>query len=146
MFWRVEGGERRGLDRDSILVPQPALRLPQNRRVDYRVEAVYLLVPKVRKGGYVPFFVSERRRSEQALTAVVQEAFINGVSTRKIERLAQAMGIENISASQVSGSTRSLTPRSRTSRLALWPRSTRSSGSTPCIRRSGLREGSSRWP
>ena len=42
------------------------------------------------------------RRSEQALIAVVQEAFINGVSTRKIERLAQAMGIENISASQVS--------------------------------------------
>jgi putative transposase len=50
----------------------------------------------------VPFFVSERRRSEQALIAVVQEAFVNGVSTRKIERLAHAMGIENISASQVS--------------------------------------------
>jgi len=50
----------------------------------------------------VPFFISERKRSEQALIAVVQEAFINGVSTRKIERLAQAMGIENISASQVS--------------------------------------------
>jgi len=72
------------------------------RRVDTRMGTVYLLVPKVRKGGYVPFFVSERRRSEQALIAVVQEAFINGVSTRKIERLAQAMGIENISASQVS--------------------------------------------
>ena len=59
-------------------------------------------MPKVRKGGYVPFFISERRRSEQALIAVVQEAFINGVSTRKIERLARAMGIENISAGQVS--------------------------------------------
>ena len=72
------------------------------RRVDTRMGTVYLLVPKVRKGGYVPFFISERRRSEQALIAVVQEAFINGVSTRKIERLAHAMGIENISASQVS--------------------------------------------
>jgi transposase-like protein len=72
------------------------------RRVDTRMGTVYLLVPKVRKGGYVPFFVSERRRSEQALIAVVQEAFVNGVSTRKIERLAHAMGIENISASQVS--------------------------------------------
>ena len=72
------------------------------RRVDTRLGTVYLLVPKVRKGGYIPFFVSERRRSEQALIAVVQEAFINGVSTRKIERLAHAMGIENISASQVS--------------------------------------------
>jgi putative transposase len=69
------------------------------RRVDTRLGTVYLLVPKVRKGGYVPFFISERRRSEQALIAVVQEAFINGVSTRKIERLARAMGIENISAS-----------------------------------------------
>ncbi len=72
------------------------------RRVDTRLGTVYLLVPKVRKGGYVPFFISERRRSEAALIAVVQEAFINGVSTRKIERLAQALGIENISASQVS--------------------------------------------
>jgi len=72
------------------------------RRVDTRLGTVYLLVPKVRKGGYIPFFVSERRRSEQALIAVVQEAFVNGVSTRKIERLAHAMGIENISASQVS--------------------------------------------
>ena len=72
------------------------------RRVDTRLGTIYLLVPKLRKGGYVPFFISERRRSEQALIAVVQEAFINGVSTRKIERLAKAMGIENISASQVS--------------------------------------------
>jgi transposase-like protein len=72
------------------------------RRVDTRLGTLYLLVPKVRKGGYIPFFISERRRSEQALIAVVQEAFINGVSTRKIERLARAMGIENISASQVS--------------------------------------------
>ena len=72
------------------------------RRVDTRMGTVYLVVPKVRKGGYVPFFISERKRSEQALIAVVQEAFINGVSTRKIERLAHAMGIENISASQVS--------------------------------------------
>jgi len=72
------------------------------RRVDTRMGTVYLLVPKVRKGGYVPFFIAERRRSEQALIAVVQEAFINGVSTRKIERLARTMGIENISAAQVS--------------------------------------------
>jgi putative transposase len=63
---------------------------------------MYLLVPKLRQGGYIPFFVVERKRSEQALIQVVQEAFINGVSTRKIERLAQSLGIENLSASQVS--------------------------------------------
>ncbi len=62
------------------------------RRVDTRLGTVYLLVPKIRKGGSIPFFVSERRRSEQALIAVVQEAFINEVSTRKIEQLAQAYG------------------------------------------------------
>lgn len=72
------------------------------RRVDTRVGTMYLLIPKVRKGGYVPFFITEKRRSEQALLALIQEAFINGVSTRKMERLARSLGIENISASQVS--------------------------------------------
>jgi putative transposase len=72
------------------------------RRMDTRLGTIYLYVPKVRKGGYVPFFVTERKRSELALATLVQEAFINGVSTRRIERLAQALGIENISASQVS--------------------------------------------
>jgi transposase-like protein len=72
------------------------------RRFDTRMGTMYLLVPKVRKGGYVPFFVTERKRSEQALIQVVQEAFVNGVSTRKIERLAQSLGIESISAGQVS--------------------------------------------
>jgi putative transposase len=72
------------------------------RRFDTRMGTMYLLVPKLRKGGYIPFFVVERKRSEQALIQVVQEAFINGVSTRKIERLAKSLGIENLSASQVS--------------------------------------------
>ncbi len=72
------------------------------RRFDTRLGTLYLLVPKLRKGGYIPFFVTEKKRSEQALIQVVQEAFINGVSTRKIEKLAMSLGIENISASQVS--------------------------------------------
>lgn len=72
------------------------------RRFDTRMGTIYLLVPKVRKGGYIPFFVTERKRSENALIQVIQEAFINGVSTRKIERLAKSLGIQSISASQVS--------------------------------------------
>jgi putative transposase len=72
------------------------------RRMDTRLGTLYLFIPKLRKGGYIPFFITERRRSEQALVALIQEAFINGVSTRKIERLARSLGIENISASQVS--------------------------------------------
>lgn len=72
------------------------------RRFDTRMGTMYLLVPKVRKGGYVPFFVTEKKRSEQALISMIQEAFVNGVSTRKVERLAKKLGIENISAGQVS--------------------------------------------
>ena len=72
------------------------------RRFDSRMGTMYLIVPKVRKGGYIPFFVTEKKRSEQALMQVVQEAFINGVSTRKIERLAKSLGINSMSSSQVS--------------------------------------------
>lgn len=72
------------------------------RRFDTRMGSMYLVVPKLRKGGYIPFFVQEKKRSELALMQVVQEAFINGVSTRKIERLAHSLGIDSISASQVS--------------------------------------------
>lgn len=63
---------------------------------------MYLMVPKVRQSGYIPFFVTERKRSEAALIQVVQEAFVQSVSTRKMEKLAQSLGIENLSSSQVS--------------------------------------------
>lgn len=71
------------------------------RRFDTRMGTIYLLVPKVRKGGYIPFFVTERKRSENALIQVIQEAFING-ATMKIERLAKSLGIQSMSTSQVS--------------------------------------------
>jgi len=69
---------------------------------------IYLFVPKLRQGGYIPFFVSEKSRTEAALLGVIQEAYINGVSTRKIKRLAQSLGIESISRGQVSNITREL--------------------------------------
>lgn len=72
------------------------------RRFDTRMGTMYLMVPKVRKGGYVPFFITDKKRSEQALMSLVREAYVNGVSTRKIERLAKSLGIDGISASQVS--------------------------------------------
>lgn len=53
---------------------------------------MYLMVPKVRQGGYIPFFVTERKRSEATLIQVVQEAFVQGVSTKKMEKLAQSLG------------------------------------------------------
>jgi len=78
------------------------------RRLDTRMGTMYLMVPKVRQGCYIPFFVTERKRSEAALIQVVQEAFVQGVSTRKMEKLAQSLGIENLSRSQVSEMTKGL--------------------------------------
>ena len=78
------------------------------RRLDTRMGTMYLMVPKIRNGGYIPFFVTERKRSEAALVQVVQEAFVNGVSTRKMEKLAKSLGIEGISRSQVSEMTKGL--------------------------------------
>jgi len=78
------------------------------RRMDTRLGTLYLYIPKLRKGSYIPFFITERKRSELALMTLIQEAFINGVSTRRIERLAKAIGIENISAAQVSEITKGL--------------------------------------
>lgn len=78
------------------------------RRFDTRMGTMYLFVPKLRKGGYIPFFVTEKSRSETALINVIQEAYINGVSTRKIKRLAKSLGIESISRGQVSNITREL--------------------------------------
>jgi transposase-like protein len=72
------------------------------RRFDTRMGTMYLTIPKLRKGGYIPFLVTAKKRSEQALMQIIQEAWVSGISTRKIERLAKSMGIEQISASQVS--------------------------------------------
>lgn len=78
------------------------------RRFDTRLGTFYFLVPKLRNGGYIPFFLQEKKRSETALISLVREAYINGVSTRKVERLAQSLGIEGLSASQVSEITKGL--------------------------------------
>lgn len=69
---------------------------------------MYLFVPKLRKGGYIPFFVTEKERSEMALLRVIQEAYISGVSTRKIKKLAKSLGIDSISRGQVSQITKEL--------------------------------------
>ena len=78
------------------------------RRFDTRLGSCYLLVPKLRKGGYIPFFLEEKKRSEMALIHLIQEAYINGVSTRKVERLAKSLGISGVSAAQVSEITKGL--------------------------------------
>ena len=72
------------------------------RRFDTRMGTMYLMVPKIRNGGYIPFFVETKKRSEAALMNVIQEAYVNGVSTRKTEKLTKTLGIESISRGQVS--------------------------------------------
>ena len=78
------------------------------RRFDTRMGTMYLMVPKIRNGGYIPFFVEAKKRSEAALMNVIQEAYINGVSTRKIDKLTKSLGIESISRGQVSAITKDL--------------------------------------
>jgi putative transposase len=67
-----------------------------------RAGAVELRIPKLRKGAHFPGFLELHRMAEKALTAVVQEAYVQGVSTRSVDDLVQAMGMSCISKSQVS--------------------------------------------
>jgi transposase-like protein len=66
------------------------------------VGTIELRIPKLRKGSYFPEFLEPRRMSEKALTAVIQEAYIQGISTRSVDELVKAMGMTGISKSQVS--------------------------------------------
>ena len=67
-----------------------------------RAGTVELRIPKLRKGSYFPHFLEPRRMAEKALTAVIQEAYIQGISTRSVDDLVQAMGGTGVSKSQVS--------------------------------------------
>jgi len=74
----------------------------RDRPWETRAGRVDLRIPKLRKGSYLPAFIEPRRTAEKALVAVVQEAYIQGVSTRSVANLVQAMGMTAISKSQVS--------------------------------------------
>ena len=67
-----------------------------------RAGAVELRIPKLRRSSYFPAFLEPRRTAEKALTAVIQEAYVQGISTRSVDDLGRAMGMEGISRSQVS--------------------------------------------
>jgi putative transposase len=67
-----------------------------------RAGTVELRLPKLRKGSYFPGFLEPRRVAEKALTAVIQEAYVQGISTRSVDELVKALGMAGISKSQVS--------------------------------------------
>jgi len=74
----------------------------RERDWETRAGTVELRIPKLRKGSYFPGFLEPRRLAEKALTAVIQEAYIQGISTRSVDDLVKAMGMSGISKSQVS--------------------------------------------
>ena len=74
----------------------------RDRDWETRAGTVELRIPKLRTGSYFPGFLEPRRLAEKALTAVIQEAYIQGISTRSVDDLVKAMGMSGISKSQVS--------------------------------------------
>jgi transposase-like protein len=74
----------------------------RDRTLDTRLGALQLRIPKLRQGTYFPPFLEPRKTSERALVAVIQEAWVGGVSTRRVDDLVQAMGLSGISKSTVS--------------------------------------------
>jgi transposase-like protein len=81
----------------------------RERDLDTRVGTIPLSVPKLRRGTYFPEWLLEnRRRAEKALTAVIAECYVRGVSTRRVDGLVKTLGIEGISSSQVSRMAKSL--------------------------------------
>ena len=99
------------LETDTLCAASPGERSPDrlNQRNGYRdrdwqtrAGTVELRIPKLRHGSYFPAFLEPRRMAEKALTAVIQEAYIQGVSTRSVDDLVKALGMEGISKSQVS--------------------------------------------
>ena len=91
----AERGERRPQDRATHRNGYRA------RRWDTRAGEIELQIPKIRQGSYFPSFLEPRRRSEQALLAVVQQAYVCGVSTRRVDQLVESLGLR-VSKSEVS--------------------------------------------
>ena len=80
----------------------------RQREWETRVGEIELQIPRKRSGSYFPSFLEPRRRCEQAIVAVVMEAYVNGVSTRKVDRLVEQLGIHGMSKDRVSALCRSL--------------------------------------
>ena len=99
------------IEAEEVIGAKPYERTPERqtyrngtreRRLETRVGEVNLKIPKLRQGSYFPSILEPRKRSEEALLAVVQEAYILGVSTRKMDKLIKTMGLQGIDKSKVS--------------------------------------------
>ena len=125
----AERGERRPEDRATHRNGY------RPRRWDTRAGEIELQIPKLRQGSYFPSFLEPRRRSEQALLAVVQQAYVCGVSTRRVDQLVESLGLR-ISRARSAASARRWMSTSRPSARARWRAATRTCSWTPRSRRS----------
>ena len=113
------------------------------RAWETRVGEIELSIPKKRSGSsYFPSFLEPRRRSEQAIIAVVLEAYVNGVSTRKVDRLVEQLGIDGMTKDRVSALCRALDEQVELFRQRPWGAPTRICGWTPKWSRSETTAGS----
>src|SRR6202047_2286432 len=117
----------------------------RDRDWETRAGTVELRIPKLRKGAYFPGFLEPRRMAEKALTAVIQEAYIQGISTRSVDDLVKAMGGSGVSKSQVSRLCEEIDERVKAFLdrpiEGDWP----ICGSTPPTSKSARTAASSRW-
>jgi transposase-like protein len=128
----LEACERAGAERYERSAERSTYRNGYRQREwDTRVGTIELAIPRLRQGSYLPSFLNARKRSEQALLAVVMEAYTNGVSTRKVERLVEQLGVESMSKSQVSRICAALDERVEVSVAVRWRAPIGTSGWTP---------------
>ena len=102
----------------------------RERNWDTRAGSVDLKIPRLRQGSYFPEFLEPRRTAEKALTAVIQEAYVQGISTRSVDELVKALGMSGVSKSQVSRLCAELDERSEPSSTARSRATGPTSGST----------------
>ncbi len=109
MLIELEAGQQIGAGRYERKPERVTYRNGYRTRLwETRVGEVPLRIPKLRKGTYFPSLLEPRKRSEQALLAVIQEAYVKGVSTRKVDDLVQALGLRGVDKSKVSRITKNL--------------------------------------
>ena len=99
----IEVAQHLGAERDQRSPDRQGERKGfRERKWDTRVGTLDLRVPRVRDGSFYPSLLEPRKRAERALVATVREAYIQGVSTRRVDDLVRALGLDGISKSQVS--------------------------------------------
>ena len=125
----AERGERRPDDR---MTHRNGYRA---REWQTRAGTLELQIPKLRRGSYFPSFLEPRRRSEQALLAVIQQCYVCGVSTRRVDQLVESLGLR-VSKSRSAGSARRSMSTSTRSAAGRWRAPTRTCSSTRRSRRS----------